>query len=338
MAAKEPKGNSSSCEKTKEQFETNIRNYDGFQNKIDLFSIGVLNSISAHIAVVDIDGSIIAVNEAWKKFEVKNNDGKDVISVGSNYFAVCAQAAKEEDQDAVHALNGIKQVLDGKLKEFEYEYACHSPDEKRWFLMRVTPMLFMGNKAVVSHINITDKKLAEMNLLEREKELFSLNIIGRTMSSSISLEEVVNAAIEQISKTINPDVAMLFIRDGEELLLNGMGPKDKSGNYTINHVHKVGQCLCGLSVSSEESIFSLNINSDARCSWRECKVAGFTSFAAIPLIRKNEVIGTLGIGSIEKRDFESRRQFLEAIVSHIAICLDNSLLYEKVKTYAEDLE
>jgi hypothetical protein len=254
MAAKESKGNLACCEKVKGPFETVIHNDDGIQNKIDLFSIGVLDSISAHIAVIDIDGNIIAVNDAWKQFEAENSDGKGIVGVGSNYFTVCRQAAKENDQDALHALNGIKQVLDGVLIEFEYEYPCHSPDEKRWFIMRVTPMLFIGNKAVVSHINITEKKLAEMKLLEREKELFSLNIIGRTVSSSISLKEVVNTAIEQISETINPDVVMVFIKNGEKLLLNGIGPKDQAGKYTINHVHKVGQCLCGLSVSCGESI------------------------------------------------------------------------------------
>ncbi|MBT8357754.1 MAG: GAF domain-containing protein, partial [Deltaproteobacteria bacterium] len=339
MAKKEPKSNFSKSEGGPKKYDSIGMDRSKTRKKIDLFSIGVLNSLSAHIAVLDIDGNIIAVNDAWKKFAEQNDRDGGSVGIGSNYFNVCMQAINDEDdQDALHALKGIQKVISSEIGEFEYEYACHSPDEKRWFLMRVTQMRFMGDKAVVSHINITDKKIAEMDLIEREKELSALNFIGRTVSSSISLEAVINAALDQITAIIKPDLAMIFLREGNDLILKGLGPKSQANKYKIHDNHRVGQCLCGLSVSNEKSIFSENIKTDSRCTWKECKVAGFTSFAAIPLICREEVIGTLGMGSVAKRNFEKRRQFLEAIVNDVSICLDNSLLYEKVKTYAEDLK
>jgi len=192
---------------------------------------------------------------------------------------------------------------------------------------------------VVSHINITDKKLALQNVIEREKELSALNIISRTVNrSSISLEAITNAILEQISVTINPDLTMLFLKKGEKLLLNGISPNKTPYNRQMNHVHQVGQCLCGLSVSTGESIIAINIHDDDRCTWEECKKVGITSFAAIPLKNRNNVIGTLGIASKKMRDFRERQHFLEAIANDIAIYLDNSLLYEKAKAYANDLE
>jgi diguanylate cyclase (GGDEF)-like protein len=54
-------------------------------------------------------------------------------------------------------------VLAGKLAFFSFEYPCHSPDNKRWFTMRVNALHGDESKGmfVVSHHNITQRKLAE---------------------------------------------------------------------------------------------------------------------------------------------------------------------------------
>jgi len=50
----------------------------------------------------------------------------------------------------------------GKRASFYFEYPCHSPDEKRWFMMRVTCLKDnSGSLFVISHHNITLRKLAE---------------------------------------------------------------------------------------------------------------------------------------------------------------------------------
>ena len=45
------------------------------------------------------------------------------------------------------------------------EYACHSPRQKRWFVLHVTPLTHDQGGAVVSHINITDRVLSEQKLV-----------------------------------------------------------------------------------------------------------------------------------------------------------------------------
>ncbi len=56
-------------------------------------------------------------------------------------------------------------------------------------------LCFWGRKMVVPHINITEKKITEKELLGKKKELASLNIISRKVSSSLSLEDVIQAII-----------------------------------------------------------------------------------------------------------------------------------------------
>ena len=47
----------------------------------------VLNSLMAHIAVLDERGVIIAVNDAWTRFGAEN--GARTSYVGADYLAVC---------------------------------------------------------------------------------------------------------------------------------------------------------------------------------------------------------------------------------------------------------
>jgi len=56
----------------------------------------------------------------------------------------------------------IRSVIENLKNIFYCEYACHSAEEKRWFIMRVTPFQSTDkNYFVISHQNITESKLAE---------------------------------------------------------------------------------------------------------------------------------------------------------------------------------
>src|SRR5262245_33757123 len=139
--------------------------------KSEALNVSVLGSLAAHIAVLDRDGTIIAVNEAWKRFAHENGIDPARSGVGVNYMEVCRRSQEAYDGEARKALNGIQAVLDGTLDDFVLEYPCHSPDEKRWFLMSVTPLLGERSGAVVSHTNITERKQIEEALEESEERL-----------------------------------------------------------------------------------------------------------------------------------------------------------------------
>jgi PAS domain S-box-containing protein len=299
---------------------------------VDIFSAGILNSLSSHICVVDSNGRITAINRAWSEFGKENGGTAESLNEGSNYFDACQTAADRDGLEAAGmAVEGIKKVLGGQADLFEMEYDCHSPDEKRWFLMRVSPLQFHGNKAVVSHIDITEKKRVE-------EELASLHAITQSVGSSINLESVTQHVLEQISLVVKPDLCLVFLREGDKLKLQGSCPSNTSIVDEEKQTHRVGQCLCGISVKSEKSVFSTNITADHRCTYRECKAAGITSFGAIPLMRQGQAIGTIGLASFEPRDFSKNRRFLESAAADIAIVMENSLLFEKAKKSAADLE
>src|SRR4051812_41218141 len=52
-----------------------------------------LDSLSAHVAVFDATGTIIAVNKAWRSFAQQSGYVGDDDGVGTNYLAVCEVSA-----------------------------------------------------------------------------------------------------------------------------------------------------------------------------------------------------------------------------------------------------
>ena len=125
----------------------------------------ILDSVTEHIVVIEQDGRIIFFNCAWNKFGQKNGySAKDWLE--TNYLKACDDAAATGDELGEKASKGIREVLNGKLKEFHLEYPCHSPDEKRWFMMRVTPFKWEGAVyVVISHQNITERKFIEERII-----------------------------------------------------------------------------------------------------------------------------------------------------------------------------
>jgi PAS domain S-box-containing protein len=186
--------------------------------------------------------------------------------------------------------------------------------------------------------DITDRKLAQEALVQRANQLAALNELGTRLSSSLDLDACAQAALEGIFAAVSPDLALLFLREGEALRLldSRAGPRglERDGSPT----HLVGQCLCGLAARQGQTLYSLDITQDRRCTWDECKRAGVRSFAVLPLKNGVEVIGVLGLASALQRDFRLQSGFLETLAAQVSTGIQNALLHQRLKAHAVDLE
>src|SRR5215213_6581503 len=134
-----------------------------------------LDSLSAHIAIIDENGAIVAVNKAWRDFARANGAVAQNYAEGANYLRTCDSAAGAYSEEAAPFAEGIRSVLSGQRDKFELEYPCHSPSEQRWFVGRVTQFAADGPpRAVVAHENITERKLAEERRHESERQFRAL--------------------------------------------------------------------------------------------------------------------------------------------------------------------
>jgi PAS domain S-box-containing protein len=177
----------------------------------------------------------------------------------------------------------------------------------------------------------TQRERAEIALQQRVEELGMLSILGRTVNATLSLEQIAKQSLAGMLSVVRPDMAFLFLRDGDQLVLEEVQPPAARLQLGLMPEHRVGECMCGLAVQEKKPLYSLNIFNDPRCTWQECKKTGLRSFAALPLLNGGEVIGVLGLASAEERDFERQDGFLETLASQVSIALANARLYESAR-------
>ena len=192
-----------------------------------------LDSLSAHIAILDESGEIIAVNGMWRAFAEANGSDPGTVSEGANYLRACESATGLYAEEAAAFAEGIRDVLAGRRATFEMEYPCHSPTEQRWFMGRVTPY-FCDEKpwAVVAHENVTERKLAEEAL--RDQKVLLETILGQAADAIIVCDDkgrftFVNAAARRMALQdpegttldINPEVwGVAHYTDGRRVPLD----------------------------------------------------------------------------------------------------------------------
>lgn len=134
----------------------------------DSLAQAILDSVDVMMAVLDPDGTICLVNEAWRRRAQATctPDQLERTGIGINYLQVCRQAQGVCTEKAPEALEGIQAVLQGRQPAFILEYPCFSPTQHNWYLLSVTP-LPQNRGAVTAHIDITERKL-----LDEQKDTF----------------------------------------------------------------------------------------------------------------------------------------------------------------------
>jgi diguanylate cyclase (GGDEF)-like protein/PAS domain S-box-containing protein len=122
----------------------------------------ILDALPAHIIMLDSQGLIASVNEAWRRLRAGNTLQGPAYGIGGNYIEICDAARGGGAADAHRVAAGIRSVLAGNAKSFSMQYLNELPGVRRWFLLTVTPLAAgPASGAVVMHVDITEQKRGE---------------------------------------------------------------------------------------------------------------------------------------------------------------------------------
>lgn len=161
------------------------------------FLKAVIDSIASQLAVIDAQGNIVYVNQSWCDFGKEAGESRDSIEWDSiNYLTVCDRSSGNGDGFGTDVAQGIRDLIKGEVEEFQIEYPCHTPTQKRWFIMRCTPFDQGGKRfIVIVHQDVSQRKLAE-EAVERLARFDSLTEIHNRRSFDEHIETSWSQAIE----------------------------------------------------------------------------------------------------------------------------------------------
>jgi C4-dicarboxylate-specific signal transduction histidine kinase len=305
-----------------------------------------LNSLVAQIAVLDRDGVIIAVNDAWSRCGAENSDPTAAhAGVGVNYLDVFRQAALSGHLSAAQTLTGIQAVLNGSQPDFALEYPVDFLTEKRWYRMSVLPLADESGDATISAIqdaqghsthflavkeDITDRKQAQ-DALQRLTECLQIrHEIDGTILSAKPPQKIDTATLRYIRKRFPIQRASLWIIDEQTYERVLLAAVDDTGTLVVGERHPLEREWFALYRPAEPLIIDdLRTPPQPMPVFSSLLEQGILNLALVPLIVQDKLIGALALAATKPRAC-SEEHILAArdLADYLAVAIRQAQLYE----------
>jgi len=182
--------------------------------------------------------------------------------------------------------------------------------------------------------DITESKELEKRILEANRQLLVLNEIASTVSQSLSLDVILNSALDKAMEQVKAESGGILLLDEKSKTLSYRVHRGLSDRY-VQGVAKLalGEGIAGLSAQQGETLVVGDMSQDSRVS-RRVAVAeeGIKAFVAVPLKSKEKIVGVLNITSQEARRFSQQEvDLLTAMGNQLGIAIENAELYRELQ-------
>ena len=155
------------------------------------FTRDVLDSLSAHIAVLDDTGDIVLTNRAWNDFVDLHHLADEVRGNGIHYPNIAQHLPVLCSDESIDAVQKLLEMLNGGLETFSMKYPCHTSEEKHWFEMRANRFTHREHTAiVVSHTDITQQVNSELELKEVNDKLRITALVAENTDNAVIVTDL----------------------------------------------------------------------------------------------------------------------------------------------------
>jgi PAS domain S-box-containing protein len=180
--------------------------------------------------------------------------------------------------------------------------------------------------------DITERKQAEEEIKQRNKELAALNAVAASVSHSLDLNQILTNALDEVLslKIISERMyGMLFLLDEQHQTLRLAAQRGAPEDHPcLTTPVKVGECLCGQAVQQGKVIISQN-------SWEEQQHTrhwpGMTAHkdVCIPLKARGITLGILEVRLPRAHEINDNDMgLLKAVADQIGVAIENAQLRE----------
>lgn len=182
---------------------------------------------------------------------------------------------------------------------------------------------------------------SEQALRRRNRELAALIEINRVVTSSLDLEDVLDATMGGIREILHVEAGALVLLDeesGELTYRKSLGPEAWRPSRSV----QPGEGLVGHVIASGEPKLVNDVERDPHFSGEpEEEMAGIVPRAilCVPLRIRDRIIGAIELinkldGSFDEQDLD----LLIAMAASVAVAVDNANLYAELAEFADELE
>lgn len=177
------------------------KQYDETAEQLNL----TINSLSTQIAVLDGDGLIQRVNQAWLNFEGQRL-GKPIAfsEFAQQSIAVLDPAGKDTALGSRDFRNKSNQMLKGQISEASEDIEVPMGWDVAWLRLQLSPLSGSARGQVLTRQDVTETKAAEQALKEQEGYLNSILQSSKHLGVlAIALDKTVrlaNTGIAQLMK------------------------------------------------------------------------------------------------------------------------------------------
>ena len=180
-----------------------------------------------------------------------------------------------------------------------------------------------------------DKERLRLETASRLSEVTTLYTLAAQITSSLSLDKVMDSIVTILKLTLNCRACSIFLLDpsGEYLQLEaGCG---QSVAWKGVARLRVGEGVSGRVIAERRSIYVPDTRQEPDFVFFDPSIR---SLLVVPLMVRNKVIGTLSIDDTKPDAFDDEIRLLTIAAAQAAVAIENARLYESLQKSYADLE
>jgi len=180
-----------------------------------------------------------------------------------------------------------------------------------------------------------EREYLQEELRKREQELSLINRLSNVISSSLNIRDVYGAFIAELKQVVDVNWATIALIEGDELRFEVLSTEVGSTWQAGEKIPLKGTGTEWVA-DNKKALVEPDLAKNARFNTGEEHLKwGIRSIIYLPLVVKNEAIGSLIIASRQPNAYTPGQvRLLERLASQIAVPVENSRLYAKAEQRA----
>ena len=207
------------------------------------------------------------------------------------------------------------------------------------------PMIRDGKTvgAVITFLDITERKKAEEALRQSEQRKRSLLEINNAIINNLTQDALFSSAYEAIRRVVSFDRAAFLIHQPEtkSLKLLSMDSDAESGFFRLGKEYDLEETrISAWVLDRQKSVVRGDLEKEQQSAGDRRLVAeGIQSYCVVPLVAMGKSIGTFTVWSEAKNRYsEADAELLQEVANQVALAIANMKSYEEIAALKARLE